>query len=199
MRGKSRGRGADGHDRPDQQGQSGPPRQRRDAHEDDVLHDFRGHRRRRQRATEIRRQMSRAECSLDREPHRRRGADFAEPLEHHRRAEDRSDGIGDASDRRCRAPTRARARTATAIAARVEIRRRIQPETAGDAAGQIAEDVAEQVGADDDVEGVRTPHELQRGGVDVQFLGSDVGILLAPIPQAPGPRARSQIAARSTW
>ena len=199
MRGKAGGRGADGDDRPCQEREPCTPHPRRDAHETTCSTIL----------AVISAVVSvpptsgvRCPAASARSTARRTVAaarSFAEPVEHHRRAENRASGVRDAlsGDVWRRAVHRLEQRRRAAL--RVEIRRWVQPEAAGDAAGQIAEDVAEEVRADDDVEAVRAPDELQRRGIDVQLLSRDVGVLLATAPQACDPTARRQIAARSTW
>ena len=91
-------------------------------------------------------------------------------LKHHGGAEDRARRVGDPfpGDVRRRAVDGLEERRTTPLG--IEIGRRVQPQAAGDPARQVAEDVAEEIRADDHVERVRAPDQVQCRGVDVQFL-----------------------------
>ena len=76
--------------------------------------------------------------------------------------------------RRCRAPSRAPARTAPPAAQR---RRRQQPERSRDHGRLVAQDVAEQVVGQHDVELGRRRRQAHREGVHIHVAQRDVGIV----------------------
>ena len=134
-------------------------------------------------------QISVGKCLLHRPADRRRSLVLPQPIEHHGRAEDRTRGIGDpfAGDVRRGTVNGLEERRKAPLG--IEIGRRVQPQAAGDSARQVAEDVAEEIRADNHVERVRTPDQVQRRGVDVQFLDGDVGEFRRQLGEHPVPQA----------
>ena len=91
-----------------------------------------------------------------RRPRPRGGLVEAEVLEQQRRPTGSPRSGRPCPGRRCRAPSRAPARTCSgAVPVRVDVAARGQPDAAGDGGGEVGEDVAEQVVGDDHVEARR--------------------------------------------
>src|SRR5690606_18687773 len=105
------------------------------------------------------------------------GVGLAEVVEHHRRREDRGDGVGLllAGDVGGRAVHRLEHRRAGAGGDQVAGGG--EPDPPGYRAAEVGEDVAEEVVGDDHVVLLGRLHEVDAGRVDVVVGGGDVGVL----------------------